>query len=73
MNYPTCRTCKHWLSDKFAAPFGACSNVSDEVGELSESGAAYCQGHYEEGATLMVHPDKFGCNLHEPLTEEKEG
>jgi hypothetical protein len=72
MNYPTCRTCKHYTllsawqipSGLPDDPYGRCDVI---FGSSRKAGA---WTGYED---LKTHPDKFGCNLHEPLIEEKEG
>jgi hypothetical protein len=69
MNYPTCRTCKHFKPDVYGKQrmsFGDCSLI----GEHSEGARILADGY----DTLTIDDcDKFGCLLHEPLTEEKDG
>jgi hypothetical protein len=70
VNYPTCRTCKHFTEGgKFVDPYGYCARIQDDD-RMQEP--AYVIGCHEDAAIFHPRPD-FGCLLHEPLTEEKEG
>jgi hypothetical protein len=63
-NYPKCRTCRHWKQFQ-TLPCDRQIQYAKE--HLSEEYMAEI-----EGLAYVVHPDVFGCTLHESITTSSQ-
>lgn len=74
MEYPRCKTCKHWNQFPTRHGFRGCNNEHihpgyHDINSLSPTEALNgCVSDSDEGAYPLVTGPEFGCVLHEEKT-----